>query len=164
MTNDMHNGLSAIYKGPKQRKEIGAHTARALIKRGFATEDGNTITITEFGRSAAESGIAGWILRRSQEQIVEEQVHKTKAQLDREIKEVLTEAKATPAAPKAGEYTKLATATDVPRIEKYINEFAHSTNYRVDPETLQITNAVSAPPEKWFVMRHRGGYLFGRKQ
>lgn len=67
------------------------------------------------------------------------------------------------AAPKASEYTKLATATSVPRIEKYVNEYAYSTNYRVDPETLQITNPVKAPPENWFVMRYRGGYLFGRK-
>jgi len=68
MRASMHNALSALYRTPQQRKEIGAWTARALIKRGFATEDGNTITITEIGRSAAESGIAGWILRRSQEQ------------------------------------------------------------------------------------------------
>jgi len=64
---------------------------------------------------------------------------------------------------KVSEYTKLATATSIPRIEKYINDFSYSTNYRVDPETLQITNPVKAPPENWFVMRYRGGYLFGRK-
>jgi hypothetical protein len=62
----MHLALSALYKAPQQRKEIGAWTARALIKRGHATEDGNTITITVLGRAAAESGIAGWILRRGQ--------------------------------------------------------------------------------------------------
>lgn len=64
---------------------------------------------------------------------------------------------------KASEYTKLVTATSVPGIEKYINEFAYSTNYRVDPMTLQITNVVKPPPESWFVMPHRGGFLFGRK-
>ena len=68
MTSDMHSALSALYKSPQQRRAIGARTARALIKRGFATEDGDTITITEIGRSAAESGISGWILRRSHEQ------------------------------------------------------------------------------------------------
>lgn len=62
-----------------------------------------------------------------------------------------------------GEYTKLATATSVPRIEKYVNDYAFSTNYRVDPDTLTITNPLKAPPASWFVMRHRGGYLFGRK-
>ena len=64
---------------------------------------------------------------------------------------------------KASDFTKLATATSIPGIEKYINEFAYSTNYRVDPDTLQITNPVKAPPESWFVMPYRGGYLFGRK-
>lgn len=60
-------------------------------------------------------------------------------------------------------YTKLATATSVVRIEKYINEYAYSTHYRVDPLTLQITNAAKAPPSDWFVMLYRGGYLFGRR-
>lgn len=68
MTHSMHAGLSAIYKAPQPRQAIGVWTARALIKRGFATEDGDTITITALGRKAAESGIAGWILKRSQEQ------------------------------------------------------------------------------------------------
>ena len=65
MTPSMHDALRALYKAPQQRKEIGAWTARALIKRGFAIEEGDTITITALGRSSAESGIAGWILRRS---------------------------------------------------------------------------------------------------
>ncbi len=63
-----------------------------------------------------------------------------------------------------GKYKKLATATNIPRLEKYINEFAYSTNYHVDPETLEITNPLKAPPASWFVMRHRGGYLFGIRE
>lgn len=95
--------------------------------------------------------------------------HATKkppAQLQREIDEALATKPMTSKArtnPKTSAYTKLATATSIPRIEKYINDFAYSTNYRIDPETLQITNPVKAPPESWFVMPYRGGFLFGRK-
>lgn len=78
----------------------------------------------------------------------------TKSQIKRDIDEAF---------PKPSEYKKLATATSIHRIEKYINEFAFSTNYRVDPDTLKITNPVKAPPEGWFVMPYKGGYLFGRK-
>lgn len=60
-------------------------------------------------------------------------------------------------------YTKLATATSILRIEKYINDYAYSKNYRVDPETLSITNQIKAPPENWFVMKYRNGYLFGAR-
>lgn len=97
---------------------------------------------------------------------------KSPAQLQREIDDVIANPSGASGAKrshstkkglKASEYTKLATATSVPGIEKYINEFAYSTNYRVDPVTLQITNAVKPPPESWFVMPHRGGFLFGRK-
>lgn len=61
------------------------------------------------------------------------------------------------------DFTKLATATTVERIEKYINEYAYSTNYRVDPTTLEITNPAKATPASWFVMKSRGGFLFGRR-
>lgn len=64
---------------------------------------------------------------------------------------------------KKSEYTKLATATSLAKIEKYVNEYAASSNYRVDPDTLKITNAVAKVPEQWFVMMYRGGFLFGRK-
>jgi len=80
---------------------------------------------------------------------------KSPAQLDREIAASLT--------PKKGEYTKLATAPTLPVLEKLINTFWYSTTYRVDPTTLQITSALRAPPEKFFVMPWRGGYLFGRR-
>lgn len=65
---------------------------------------------------------------------------------------------------KASEYVKLATATSTERLEKYVNEYAYSTNYRIDPYTLQITNAAAKVPESWFVIPHRGGFLFGRRK
>jgi len=58
---------------------------------------------------------------------------------------------------------KLATARTVERIEKYINEYALSESYRVDPETLQITNPLHEPPKEWRVVRYRGGFMFGRE-
>lgn len=61
-------------------------------------------------------------------------------------------------------YRKLATATSLARVEKYINEFSGSSDYRVDPETLEITNSIASPPKSWFVMAFRGGYLFGRRE
>ena len=78
----------------------------------------------------------------------------SKARLDREISEAM---------PKKGEYTKLATATSIPRIEQYVNEFAYSKDYRVDPVTLTITHPTAVPPAKWFVMPYRDGFLFGRR-
>ncbi len=57
--------------------------------------------------------------------------------------------------------TTLATAKTVSRIEAYINEFSYSTHYRVDPDTLLITNETRPVPVTWLVKRHRGGYLFG---
>lgn len=58
---------------------------------------------------------------------------------------------------------KLATASTVERIEKYVNEYAFSTNYRVNHETLEITNTGRDVPTAWFVERCRGGFIFGRR-
>lgn len=58
-------------------------------------------------------------------------------------------------------YKKIATAKDLPRLERYINEFAYSTNYRIDPVTLEIKNPLRAAPPGWFVERLRNGYVFG---
>jgi hypothetical protein len=65
---------------------------------------------------------------------------------------------------KKSEFTKLATASSVERIEKYVNEYACSSNYRVSPQTLAISNATAKVPDGWFVMNFRGGFLFGRKK
>jgi hypothetical protein len=59
---------------------------------------------------------------------------------------------------------KLATAKTIERIEKYINEYAFSDGYRVDPETLQITSARRKPPLEWRVVRYRGGFMFGSEE
>lgn len=61
---------------------------------------------------------------------------------------------------------KMATARSIERIERYINEFAGSTNYRVNPDTLEIFNRskIHQPPSSWFVIPYRGGYLFGVKE
>lgn len=61
-------------------------------------------------------------------------------------------------------HKKLATASTIARLEKYINEFAFSRGYRVDPETLKITNPHGDPPASWFVARSRGGFMFARKE
>jgi hypothetical protein len=65
---------------------------------------------------------------------------------------------------KKSEFTKLATATSVERIQKYVNEYACSSNYRVHPDTLAISNATAKVPDSWFVINFRGGFLFGRKK
>lgn len=63
-----------------------------------------------------------------------------------------------------GKFKKLATATSVERIQKYVNEYFYSTTYRVDPITLEITRTDGvAAPAAIFVERYRGGYLFGRR-
>lgn len=58
---------------------------------------------------------------------------------------------------------RLATAITVDQIQKYINEYYYSNNYRVDPITLEITNTQRSVPPGIFVERYRGGYLFGRR-
>lgn len=58
---------------------------------------------------------------------------------------------------------KLATAKTLDRLVKYINEYWYSTNYTVDPDTLEIRNPLrAAPPAGYVVQPYRGGFLFGR--
>lgn len=65
--------------------------------------------------------------------------------------------------PPKGKFTKLATATSVERIQRYVNEYFYSSSYQVDPTTLEITRKDGAAvPARFFVERHRGGFLFGR--
>lgn len=55
----------------------------------------------------------------------------------------------------------LATAPTIEGIQRQINKFWASVNYRVDPETLVITNMTGHPvPQGAAVQPHRNGYKF----
>jgi hypothetical protein len=61
MTSDMRRAIGLLWEAPRSRKEVGAWTARALIKRGLADERGDLISLTAAGREYATRGFAGWL-------------------------------------------------------------------------------------------------------
>ena len=52
----------------------------------------------------------------------------------------------------------IGSATDVEGVERLVNEFYYSTSYKVDPQTLKVTNSKTETEAPIKVKLHKGRY------